>query len=104
MKERKFKLGDKVSFEKEVGLGTCYSLHSREQPVLGQRYRVYKNKNKLAGIVCGVRNIWWRGISEWVGHEEGYAFKPYESKQVYLIATNMKEFHKVLPGDLEAAE
>lgn len=109
-----YKLGGKVRFNAEI-VRKHYSainrsLNFREVKNLNEngmlpedytRYRRNEHKVQKEGIVCGVRNIGFKGFSDYRGYEEGYEFVVIESRQVYLIATNMKGFHRVLPEDIE---
>jgi hypothetical protein len=102
------KLGDKVKFQKElVRKNYSYTgglLSMREVKNLSEtgnlssdfnRYYERNNKKILEGIVCGKRTIKYKGYSNYIGYEEGYGFETIECKSVYLIACNLKEFHKV---------
>jgi len=101
-------LGDKVTFQKELirkkysytgsalSDAECRNLNENGQlPEAYTRYVVHENKTPLTGIICGKRTIKFKGYSRYIGYEEGYGFVTFETKQVYLIATDMKQFHRV---------
>jgi hypothetical protein len=112
-KAMKFRLGDKVEFKKEL-VRKCSSMvnsaldckGAKELNKVGElderftRYSYFQNKEPQVGYICGVRNIKYKGFSEYIGYEEGYGFATIETKQVYLVATTMNSFHRVLPEDI----
>ena len=101
-------LGDKVKFQKELVRKrysyTGSNLRNSEINELNKigklpdaytRYTTVDNFKVLEGIICGVRTIKYKGFSRYAGYEEGYTFETIENKKVYLVACNMKEFHRV---------
>ncbi len=108
-----YKLGDKVRFKAELirkqssvvsgSLNLSEAKNLEENGMLPERYTRYiKHEPKVPqeGIVCGVRNIRFKGFSDYLGYDEGYGFKTIEYRQVYLVASTMNGFHRVLPEDI----
>jgi hypothetical protein len=109
----KFRLGDKVTFNNELIRKSSSMVNSAlgfreakqlngvgELPETFTRYSYFQNKEAQVGYICGVRNIKFKGFSKYSSYDEGYIFATIESKQVYLVATNMNGFHRVLPEDV----
>ncbi len=108
-----YKLGDKVRFNAEQirkqssvvnsSLNLSEEKNLKENGILPDKYNRYirhELKNPQEGIVCGVRTIKFKGFSDYLGYEEGYRFRTLEHRKVYLIATTMTGFHRVLPEDI----
>jgi hypothetical protein len=108
----KLKLGDRVTFSQEVVKKNYSYVHNGRCSVIAEqyqkgelseeydRYTTIKHKESLTGIVCGVRTVKFKGYSSYQ-IDEGYIFIPLEHKRVYLVATSMNSFHKVLVEDIE---
>lgn len=86
-------LGQEVRFNKELkkGKNLEYSDNLYYEYKNGLRWGTVEHEKELKGIVCGKRTISYRG---WVDKDYGN-FVTEEYKQVYLVATNMKGFHRV---------
>ena len=85
-------LGQKVKFKKELKKG--------ENLERDDSFSYYKYKNGIKwgtieheekeGIICGKRTISYKGHVS-----DGLGFVTEEYKQVYLVVTNMRGFHRV---------
>lgn len=53
--------------------------------------------------VIGVTNLK-EGITDYMGREDGYAFKQFKSHKVYIVAKGIGRRYKVLPEDMELVE
>lgn len=83
------KLGDKVKFDRELIIRKNSRRWKEEE-----RTRELKHDMPLTGIICGVRTIVSKGILEG-GIDESYYLVPTEYKKVYLVATDLRGFHRV---------
>lgn len=108
-----YKLGDKIQFNAELirkqSSVVNASLNWREAKNLDDnnmlpekytRYIRHEHENPQNGMICGIRTIKFKGFSDYVGYEEGYEFKTLQYRQVYLVATTMTGFHRVLLEDI----
>jgi len=85
MREKEIKLGDKVRFSRELVRVGAKHFNQREE--LWQEVSLTK---PIEGIVCGKRRISRYGK---VGHD--CLIYDEEYQQVYLIATDLRGFHRV---------
>lgn len=79
------KLGDRVTFRKEFQ--RCVGLSDNV------RFIDFDNKKQLEGIICGARTIAYRGYTKYWG--DWNEFIPLEYRKIYLVATDLRGFHKV---------
>ena len=90
------KLGQKVRFKKEFVKGFHLT---KEEQALGIQYGVLKHETEKEGIIAGVRNIGYKGYWDCDTGEYGQSYGTWwnveETKKVYLIATNLRGFHRV---------
>jgi len=98
----KFKLGDRVRFRREF-------VESEIAPSIGQIVYLWQEKElkkERVGIICNRQKIPFtaqRVISEFTDTAMP-SFLPYESKIVYLIATGLVGFRRVLAEWLTLVE
>ncbi len=90
-------LGQKVKFNKYLNKRNCVNTKYDDW----DKRRNYKKwdteslDEEKEGIICGKRTINYRGYTE-IGHYECPSeFKPLETKQVYLVACDMRRLYRV---------
>ena len=77
-------LGDRVRFDREL---------VKER---GNGWKEKQHQESLMGSVCGKRTICLKGAWEPVeGSEEHFCYTQHETKDVCLIATDLRGFHRV---------
>lgn len=120
------KLGDKVTFKKELQKvmdGSNYISQKEIQDSGSEskwlnKFKEIEHQEQMEGIVVGKRRIGFRTLIElvedyeYLGSIEGGDLAPVgigefeakatetEFRNVYLVATNLRGFHRVLPEDL----
>ncbi|MFW6016643.1 MAG: hypothetical protein ACOCRK_09405 [bacterium] len=87
------KLGQKVKFSKELkkGENLPYSDKLYYEYKDGLRWGTVEHEEEIEGIICGKRTIAYRGSYD----PDYFEFNTKAYKQVYLIATDMRGFHRV---------
>ena len=83
---KNFELGDKVFVEK------YYIRNNRTVFDRNENCKRYNLKDlNLSGVYAGKRVINFKGYTEYIGYEEGFAFVPIEKLQVHLVAISHKQ-------------
>lgn len=94
------KLGQKAIFRRELVKGDSMiwrleGIKMRRRPRPYMRYAIAEHEKPIEGIIAGVRNI---GIEGGWGNEGSADYDIYEVlkwKKVYLVATDLRGFHRV---------
>lgn len=102
----KFELGQRVTVKAEVLASKLYKVnpylknntHGRRDYI--REWSRHELKKPVNGIIAGMRTVK-EGYSDYIGPEEGFAFIPMRHINVYLVATSIRTFIRVLPEDIE---